>query len=234
MSRSYTSQSLIQLPILSAAEAAVLVTQILTAAAAEAKAAKNKELPPPIERSRTRLTVANVALNEVVARQIAGDTQAKRRADRRIDGAWSAGFDWLSGWWEANAGPRAVCDPRRMARRARGSRRGGDRQIWTKSFGNGTASQVWRRSASLGCRLSEQADPGRQRSADPSNGTLDSRTRAGLAWFSAGQWRSLDARGIVGLCASSSPVCPPSSPVFRLPSSCACALRVSTLTLDTS
>ncbi len=98
MSRSYTSQSLIQLPILSAAEAAVLVTQILTAAAAEAKAAKTKELPPPIERSRTRLTVAHVALNEVVAPQIVGDTQVKRRADRRIDGAWSAGFDWLSGW----------------------------------------------------------------------------------------------------------------------------------------
>ena len=98
MSRSYTSQSLIQLPILSAAEAAVLGTQILTAATAEAATAKNKELPPPIERSRKRLTVANVALNEVVAPQIAGDTQVKRRADRWIDGAWSAGFDWLSGW----------------------------------------------------------------------------------------------------------------------------------------
>jgi hypothetical protein len=99
MSRSYTSQNLIQLPILSAAEAAVLVTQILTAAAAAAaKAAKNKELPPPIERSRARLTVANVALNEVVAPQIAGDTQVKRKADRLIDAAWSAGFDWLSGW----------------------------------------------------------------------------------------------------------------------------------------
>ena len=99
MSRSYTSQNLIQLPILSAAEAAVLVTQLLTAAAtAAAKAAKTKELPPPIERSRTRLTVANVALNEVVAPQIAGDTQAKRKADRWIDSAWSAGFDWLSGW----------------------------------------------------------------------------------------------------------------------------------------
>ena len=98
MSRSYTSQNLIQLPILSAAEAAVLVTQILTAAATEAKAAKSKELPPPIERSRTRLTIAHISLNEVVAPQVAGDTQAKRRADRWIDGAWSASFDWLSGW----------------------------------------------------------------------------------------------------------------------------------------
>ncbi len=98
MSRSYKSQNLIQLPVLSAAEAAVLVTQILTAAATEAKAVKGKELPPPIERSRARLTVANVALNEVVAPQVAGDTQAKRKADRWIDGAWSAGFDWLSGW----------------------------------------------------------------------------------------------------------------------------------------
>lgn len=41
MSRSYTSQSLIQLPILSAAEAAVLVTQILTAATAARRACQN-------------------------------------------------------------------------------------------------------------------------------------------------------------------------------------------------
>jgi hypothetical protein len=98
MSRSYTSQNLIQLPILSAAEAAVLVTQILTAATAEAATTKNKELPAVIERSRKRLNIAHVALNEVVAPQIAGDTQVKRRADRLIDAAWSAGFDWLSGW----------------------------------------------------------------------------------------------------------------------------------------
>jgi hypothetical protein len=36
----------------SASEASVLVTQILTAATAEAKTAKGKELPPAIERSR--------------------------------------------------------------------------------------------------------------------------------------------------------------------------------------
>ena len=98
MARSYTAQSSIQLPRVNAPEASVLVTQLLTAASAEAKTAKGKELPPPIERSRARLILALVALDEVVAPQIAGDTQAKRRADRVIDGAWSAGFDWLSGW----------------------------------------------------------------------------------------------------------------------------------------
>lgn len=98
MARSYTAQNLITLPRLSAAEASVLLTQLLAAASAEAKAAKGKELPPPIERSRTRLTYAHVALDEVVAPQVAGDTKAKRKADRWIDAAWSAGFDWLSGW----------------------------------------------------------------------------------------------------------------------------------------
>ena len=98
MARSYTAQSTIQLPRVNAGEASVLVTQLLTAATAEAKATKGKELPPPIERSRARLILALTGLEEVVAPQIASDTQAKRRADRVIDGAWSASFDWLSGW----------------------------------------------------------------------------------------------------------------------------------------
>jgi hypothetical protein len=98
MTRSYTAQNLITLPRLSAAEADVLITQLLAAATIEAKAAKGKELPPPIERSRSRLTVAHVTLSEIVAPQIAADTQAKRKADRWIDSAWSGTFDWLSGW----------------------------------------------------------------------------------------------------------------------------------------
>ncbi len=98
MSRSFTAQDLIQLPRLGAAEAAVLITQLLTAAEAQAKAAKGKALPPPIERSCGRLTTAHVALDGVVTPQAAGDTKAKRNADRWIDSAWSASFDWLSGW----------------------------------------------------------------------------------------------------------------------------------------
>lgn len=103
MARSFTARTLIQLPRLSAAEASVLITQLLTAAATEAKAIKGNTLPPPIERSRTRLTAAHVSLDEVVAPQIAGDTTAKRKADRWIDAAWSAGFDWLSGWCKLSA-----------------------------------------------------------------------------------------------------------------------------------
>ncbi len=98
MARTYNPQTLIQLPRLGAAEASVLITQLLTAAKAEAKAIKGNTLPPPIERSRNRLTAAHLSLDEVVAPQVAGDTTAKRTADRRIDAAWSAGFDWLSGW----------------------------------------------------------------------------------------------------------------------------------------
>jgi hypothetical protein len=98
MPRSYTAQSFIQLPRLSASEASVLITRLLAAATAEAKALKGNTLPPAIERSRQRLTVAHTALDEVIAPQAIADTTAKRKADRWIDSAWSAGFDWLSGW----------------------------------------------------------------------------------------------------------------------------------------
>jgi hypothetical protein len=100
MNRSFTSRDIIQLPRLRAPEAAVLITEVITVAAAEKKAASGKELPPAIERSRKRLTVAHVALNEGIQPQADAelDTQGKRRADRVIDNAWSASFDWLSGW----------------------------------------------------------------------------------------------------------------------------------------
>ena len=67
-------------------------TQLLTTATTEAKAIKGNALPPPIERSRTRLTTAHVSLDEVVAPRIAGDTKDIRKADRWIDAAWSAGL----------------------------------------------------------------------------------------------------------------------------------------------
>jgi hypothetical protein len=100
MARSFTSQDLIQLPRLSAAEAAVLITELLTAAAAEQRSIKGKELPPAIERSRKRLTVAHASLDAAVQPQASPetDTQVKRKSDRVIDNAWSATFDWLSGW----------------------------------------------------------------------------------------------------------------------------------------
>jgi hypothetical protein len=57
-----------------------------------------KELSHETLAQRARLILALTALDEVIAPQLAGDTQVKRRADRVIDSAWSAGFDWLSGW----------------------------------------------------------------------------------------------------------------------------------------
>jgi len=100
MARSFTSHDLIQLPRLRAPEAAVLITELLTAAPAALKEAKLKELPPAIERSRKRLSAAHAELDDSITPKAPGDldTQAARRADRTIDTAWSAVFDWLSGW----------------------------------------------------------------------------------------------------------------------------------------
>lgn len=99
MARSFTSQDLIVLPRLSAEEAVVLMTQILTVAAAKAEEAKNKQLPAAIARSQKRLMAARADLDSATQPPSAlVDTQAKRRADRAVDNAWSATFDWLGGW----------------------------------------------------------------------------------------------------------------------------------------
>lgn len=99
MGRSYASESLITLPRLNAAEAVVLSKQLLTMADYEASKLKGKELPPAIGRSKGRLAAAHNAL-DVATRPSSNDvdTQAKRRSDWTIDNAWSATFDWLTGW----------------------------------------------------------------------------------------------------------------------------------------
>lgn len=99
MERSYTARDLIQLPRLSARQAVVLLTEIMTAAA-QAKAALHlKKLPAPIERAYGRLVTAHDELSALLAPQPKeGDTQAKRKADRVVDNAWAALFAWLNGW----------------------------------------------------------------------------------------------------------------------------------------
>jgi len=94
MGRSLGIQDIIQLPRLSAIEAAVLGTQLLSVAAEEEK---KKALPDSIERSHKRLTAAHAALNERLL-PTEQDTQGRRKADRTVDNAWAATFNWLYGW----------------------------------------------------------------------------------------------------------------------------------------
>ncbi|MCK6590828.1 MAG: hypothetical protein L6Q76_24990 [Polyangiaceae bacterium] len=99
MARSFTAQDLIVLPRLSADEAVVLITQTLTVAEAKAEETKGKQLPGALARSQKRLLAAHTELESATRpAALTLDTQAKRRADRALDNAWSATFDWLSGW----------------------------------------------------------------------------------------------------------------------------------------
>lgn len=100
MGRSFTSQDLVALPRLNAAEAVVLATELITVAEARERQLKPKKLPDAIGRSKGRLAAAVAAL-EALTRPQGGDpveTKTKPKADRTIDNAWSATFDWLSGW----------------------------------------------------------------------------------------------------------------------------------------
>ncbi|HTN88469.1 MAG TPA: hypothetical protein VL242_32535, partial [Sorangium sp.] len=69
MARSFTSQDLIALPRLSAAEAVVLATQLITTADARQKELRLKELPMTIGRSKGRLAAARNALEAVTRPQ---------------------------------------------------------------------------------------------------------------------------------------------------------------------
>ncbi|WP_441292038.1 hypothetical protein ACSRUE_17885 [Sorangium sp. KYC3313] len=100
MARSFTSQDLVALPRLNAAESVVLATELITVADAREKRLKPKKLPEAIGRSKGRL-VAAVAVLEALTRPQGGDpveTKTKPKADRMLDNAWSATFDWLGGW----------------------------------------------------------------------------------------------------------------------------------------
>ncbi len=91
---SLASSDLIQLPRLTASEAAGLLSDILHAAATVGP------LPAGIERTRRRLQSAladlDAAITGVSVR--AGDVERQREADREIDNAWEATYLWLSGF----------------------------------------------------------------------------------------------------------------------------------------
>ncbi len=97
---------LIQLPRLSGQEAATLIGAILTIAEAQ-----HASLPAPIQRSAQRLHAAHATL-ETTLRGGHGSPSdppapiARRRAERALDAAWEATFEWLSGWCKlADDGP---------------------------------------------------------------------------------------------------------------------------------
>ncbi len=81
---------LIQMPRLSGVEAASLIAEMLTIAA------RHKNMPAPIERSKKRLEVAQHDL--IGALHKGGASADARRASRALDLAWGTTFQWLSGW----------------------------------------------------------------------------------------------------------------------------------------
>jgi hypothetical protein len=91
---SLASKDLIQLPRLTASEAAGLLGEMLNAAAGVGP------LPAGIERSRQRLATAHATLEQAITGIAvdAADADRQREADRAIDNAWEATFLWLSGF----------------------------------------------------------------------------------------------------------------------------------------
>lgn len=100
MSRTFTTDDLVQLPRLSATEAAVLVNELLAVADRERDAIKGKHLPPLVARPLDRLRTAHHLLEQALLPLTPSglDPQRRRQADLTLDNAWSAAFDWASGW----------------------------------------------------------------------------------------------------------------------------------------
>lgn len=91
---SLASSDLIQLPRLTAAEAAGLLGEMLAAAS------RVGPLPAGIERSRQRVAAAHEALERAITGISVGaeDADRQREADRAVDSAWEATHLWLSGF----------------------------------------------------------------------------------------------------------------------------------------
>lgn len=106
---SLPSSDLIQLPRLSAPEAASLLGEMLHAASGLAP------LPAGIERSRKRVAAAYAKLDSAITgiSVDAADAERQRVADRAIDNAWEATFLWLSGFCKLPDGSNAHLDAAR-------------------------------------------------------------------------------------------------------------------------
>ena len=97
MPKDYSSQDLVVLPRLSAQEADVLSTQLLTAATDVEKEEGGQPLPTELSRPRTRLQTADEALQAVLGPK-EEESQEKKEADQFVDTSWKAMHRWLDGW----------------------------------------------------------------------------------------------------------------------------------------
>jgi hypothetical protein len=95
MARTYDIRDLITLPRLDASSADALVTEVLTCA-------KGKSMAAPIESARKNLIEAQKALKGALMSRLqavsATDSARAREADKAEDAAFSATFDWLTGF----------------------------------------------------------------------------------------------------------------------------------------
>ena len=119
MTRSFTTDELVQLPRLSATEAAVLGSELLAVAEREREQIKGKHLPLLIARPLVRLRTAHHALDQTLVPLTPSglDPQRKRQADLILDNAWSAAFDWAAGWGKLPASLVKMADQVRALQR---------------------------------------------------------------------------------------------------------------------
>jgi hypothetical protein len=94
--RSFAAGDIVQLPKLNVAGAIALGTELAT------KAKDAGKLPAPIAKALGKLDAAHAALRTAAKDRLPDpatlDSPDAREADRVIDAAWSATFDWVSGW----------------------------------------------------------------------------------------------------------------------------------------
>lgn len=95
MARSYDIRELVTLPRLDANGADALVTELLAHA-------KGKKLAAPVERARKALAEAQKGLKSAIAARLqtlpTADSARAKAADQAEDAAFSATFDWLTGF----------------------------------------------------------------------------------------------------------------------------------------
>lgn len=101
MARSFSANHLVTLPKLDARAALALGAALLTAAKTYLVKNKLKALPPRIAKANAKLATATAHLQATIASRLSTSTDDSARAqiaDRALDAAWSALYDWLTGW----------------------------------------------------------------------------------------------------------------------------------------
>ncbi|NUQ78998.1 MAG: hypothetical protein HUU21_36205 [Polyangiaceae bacterium] len=110
MARSFSADNLVTLPKLDARAALTLGAALATAAKTYLTKNKQKEFPPRIAKANAKLTAATAKLQATVASRLStssNDSARAQAADRALDAAWSALYDWLTGWSKLPRSPQA-------------------------------------------------------------------------------------------------------------------------------